>query len=110
MRSTLQSDGEPSTLHLLTDDEPGLFARDWSAFHAIAFTHEEFRTIKDRAATDLGADYPIYLGLVAEDSGFDGQERHYETHRVVLRGFVLSNGEVTLHQVPTDVIVRMATL
>jgi hypothetical protein len=106
VQNKMASDTEIRTLLLLSEDESGLFAQDWSTFFAIAFTTSEFEALQTLVAAGFLAGYPVYVGLVAEAREFDQVGRYYETYRVVLRGYIQKNDAPVIEEIPTDVTVH----
>jgi hypothetical protein len=108
VRNKLALDTETSTLLLLSSEDSGFFAPDWSTFFSIAFTKPEFEALQASATAGFLAGFPVYIGLVVEDREFDQLGQYYETYRVVLRGYTHANGGLIIEEISTDAIVHTA--
>jgi hypothetical protein len=106
VRNKLAIGTDTSTLLLLSGEDSGLFAYDWSTFFAIAFTKQEFEALQALATASFPASYPVYIGMVVEKREFDQMGQYYETYRVVLRGYTQGNDAMSIEEIPTDVTVH----
>jgi hypothetical protein len=84
------------------DDGPRFLSADWRDFYAVVFTHAEFEELRSlRDASNFDPRFPIYLGITDHLSQWDSEGEYFEQCQLVLRGFAMASGQLSVTEVDT---------